>query len=253
MKKLSFLLAILTCATALSARTIYLVPNNNWLNGSAKFSAAYYEAGSDNAIFISDFLATTDGIHYRVDLPETAIAVQFVRYNPENATTPSWDNKWDQTRKQDLPTDGKDCFFILNESWSDSEGDYWASYDPVLKFYITGDEDLVGADLAWKEQAIPMEMNGNTATYTFTDLPVGKECEIKITMGCWSRHWGYTDLNIESSSTNLTELNTNIRFIPAEKMATVTFDENFRITFTGNFATETFTPGGCNCLTLSFD
>ena len=56
-----------------------------------------------------------------------------------------------------------------------------ATVEPEVKFYITGDAALVGEDLAWKADAIPVKDDG----YVFTALPAG-DYKLKVTLkGAW--------------------------------------------------------------------
>ena len=66
--------------------------------------------------------------------------------------------------------------------------------DPNASYYITGTENLVGADLAWKADAIKMTKDETSGvhSYTFTALAAGKDYKMKITNGTWNANWGYT-------------------------------------------------------------
>ena len=65
--------------------------------------------------------------------------------------------------------------------------------DPNATYYITGNEELIGAEKAWSETAIAMTKNAdNTFTHTFTDLAEGVVYRMKITNGTWDSNWGFS-------------------------------------------------------------
>lgn len=232
MKKFTLFLGALLCITTLSARTLYLVPNDNWKQANAKFAANYFGGEGVTQAF-TDFLTSEDGIHYVAEIPDAATTVIFTRHAAD-AATPSWENKWNQTGDITIPADNN-CYTIADGAWDNGEGT-WSTFDPAtvepMTYYVTGNEALVGAELVWNVQAIAM--TGTPATYTFTNLTPGVACEMKITSGTWNPSWGYEALDTESSSANITNVSGNIAFTPTEATATVTFDGT-KITLTGTF------------------
>ena len=65
--------------------------------------------------------------------------------------------------------------------------------DPNAAYYVTGSEELMGKDLAWKADAIKMTKNAdNTFSYTFADLAADVIYRMKITNGTWDQNWGYS-------------------------------------------------------------
>ena len=65
--------------------------------------------------------------------------------------------------------------------------------DPNATYYITGNEELIGAEKAWSETAIAMTKNeDNTFTHTFTNLTEGVVYRMKITNGTWASNWGFS-------------------------------------------------------------
>ncbi len=128
MKKHFLFLFTLACACSLSARTLYLVPNSNWTQDNAKFSAHYF-GGTVTTAAWTDFLTSADGTHYEAIVPDGATTVIFVRHNPA-ATSPSWteeNNTWNQTNDLTIPTDGKNCYTVADGAWSNGDG-AWSTY-----------------------------------------------------------------------------------------------------------------------------
>lgn len=108
-KSISLLCTALVCTFSLNAKTIYLVPNGNWKQADAKFSANYF-GGEGITQSFTDFMTTTDGIHYETTVPDAAQTIIFVRHNPA-ATTPGWDSKWNQTSDLAVSADNN-CYTI---------------------------------------------------------------------------------------------------------------------------------------------
>lgn len=109
--------------------------------------------------------------------------------------------------------------------------------EPVIgPYYITGNEVLVGSDLAWKADAIKMTQDGNVVTHTFTNLPANEECQFKITNGDWSLNWGFEDVANPPAGVSVDiNLHGNVVFYLSQPgNVTVTFDGN-NISLTGNF------------------
>ena len=75
-KSISLLCTALVCTFSLNAKTIYLVPNGNWKQADAKFSANYF-GGEGITPSFTDFMTTTDGIHYETTVPDAAQSFLF--------------------------------------------------------------------------------------------------------------------------------------------------------------------------------
>ena len=127
MKKTISLFFALACIFSLSAKTIYLVPNSNWTQSNAKFSINYF-GGTGITQSFTDFMVSADGTHYEATIPDAAETIIFVRHNSA-ATTPSWDNKWNQTKDLTIPTDGTNCYTLASGSWDSGT---WSTYTPTV-------------------------------------------------------------------------------------------------------------------------
>lgn len=239
MKKSISLLFALACAFSLSAKTIYLVPDM-WKTADAKFSVNYFGGEGVTQAF-TDFMTTTDGVHYEATIPDAAQTVIFVRHN-SSATAPAWDNKWNQTDDQTLTT--ANCFTITgwDGGTNGNSTGTWSIYTAPVEtptFYITGNDNLVGTDKAWNEKAIQLgKASAETpATYTFTNLVAGDTMKLKVTNGTWDFHFGYTDLDNTCSSENIqTDKDGNIVFVlTTQGDVKLTFD-GAKICLTGSFA-----------------
>lgn len=237
-KSISLLCTALVCTFSLNAKTIYLVPNGNWKQADAKFSANYF-GGEGITPSFTDFMTTTDGIHYETTVPDAAQTIIFVRHNPA-ATTPGWDSKWNQTSDLAVSADNN-CYTIAEGAWDKGEGT-WSTYTPSVEtptYYITGNDKLVGAELAWKSDAIELgKATAETpATHRFTNLAAGDTLRMKITNGTWDLNFGYTALDKDCSSDNILNDNDNnvVFVLTAPGDVLLTFDGS-RICLTGSFA-----------------
>ena len=223
MKKIFTLFTALIMVMSMSAKDIYLNPGP-WDVDGAKFSVYSIKTES-----FSNFLSAEDSYKATV---EDDTKVIFVRHDP-SATTPSWDNKWNQTNDLTIP-ETENCYTITG--WNQEDGK-WSVYDPeaIPTYYITGNEALVGND-NWNASEITMVYNEETKvhTYTFTALAAGVQCKLKITDGTWGKSWGYDVLTSVPQGVKV-DKDRNIVFTLAEQgNVTVSFDGK-KITIEGNF------------------
>ncbi len=123
MNKKIILFWLLLSTLSVSARTLYLMPNTNWLKDGAKF-AAYYFNGSDNGW--SGLMNSVGNNTYSASVPDNYQNVIFVRLS-SSTTTPSWDVKWNQTADLTVPTDGKNLYTIAEGAWDKGDGS-WSTY-----------------------------------------------------------------------------------------------------------------------------
>ena len=107
--------------------------------------------------------------------------------------------------------------------------------DPNATYYITGNEELIGAEKAWSETAIAMTKNeDNTFTHTFTNLTEGVVYRMKITNGTWVSNWGFSAVqNVPTGVTGDTDDNVVFALNTAGDV-TVNFN-GASMTLVGNF------------------
>lgn len=116
-----------------------------------------------------------------------------------------------------------DQLYIGNGSNCGEGEPYGEPADPDAKFYITGNEELVGADKKWDAAAIAVTED----SYTFTDLAAGVEYALKVTEnGSWTTAKGYDDLTVKADGLRGDKDN-NICFSLAEK-------GNVKVTYTSS-------------------
>ena len=106
--------------------TLYLKPNSNWRQSSARF-AVYLWGSSGTDIWFNMTDTDGDGIYEVVISEETAqkynYGIIFVRMN--GATTANnWNNKWNQTNDLTLPKDGKNLYTISEGAWDKGAGSW---------------------------------------------------------------------------------------------------------------------------------
>lgn len=114
-----------TGVTMTGGEVLYLVPNSNWNEASARFAIYLYGTGDAWAS-----MTKVDGEDnlYEVTVPDgNWTNVIFCRMNP-GATANNWNNKWNQTN--DLAYDGtKNCYTITAGAWDKGAGT-WSVYTP---------------------------------------------------------------------------------------------------------------------------
>ena len=109
-----------------TSNVLYLKPNSNWLEGGARFSAYFWNAGGTNA-WASMKDSDGDGI-YEVNIPvgyNLGDNVIFCRMNP-GTTANTWNNKWNQTGDLVIPTDGKNLYTVKAGTWDGSGNSEWS-------------------------------------------------------------------------------------------------------------------------------
>ena len=191
MKKISFVLLALVCAIFVNAKVIYLVPND-WRSDGAALFVHSWGGGSDIA---GKMTKVSDNL-YQFEIGANSNCL-FVRQDPALGNQINWDQKWNQTADLAIPAD-KNCYTITG--WGPNDGS-WSTQgnvtpptpDPNATYYVTGSNELVGADIAWSATAIEMSKNAdNTFTHTFSDLAAGIVYRMKITNGTWEQNWGFS-------------------------------------------------------------
>ena len=221
------------------AKTIYLVPAS-WASDGAKFSV--YSIATES---FSAFLTSSDGIHYSASVANNTQII-FVRHDG-TATTPTWENKWNQTDDLTIPA-GKDCW--KHTTWGADGGNCqgeWLVYPtsgetptptPDAGYYITGNAELVGADKAWTPDAISMtKKDENAFTHTFTDLAAGTVYRMKITNGTWNSNWGFSA--VQNAPTGVVgDSDDNVVFELSVAGDVVVNFNGAKITLQGNFSSE---------------
>ena len=109
---------------------VYLKPNSNWTQSSARFAAYFYADGKEAKWFSMNDL-DGDGI-YSCEIPTGYTSVIFCRMNP-NFDTNDWnrddnDYVWNQTNDLTIPIDGKNQYAVAAGAWSNGSGTW--SFDP---------------------------------------------------------------------------------------------------------------------------
>lgn len=231
MKKIVTLFAALICMMSVSAKTVYLVPGP-WNVDGAKFSVYSIKTNS-----FSDFLTSTDGTHYEATIADDTQVI-FVRHDG-SATTPSWDNKWNQTADLDVPAD-KNCYTVTGWGLNDGTWSVYSTEDPdpgtggddpkpeQTKYYITG--TLAGG---WDAAQLQLTENNGVWSHTFTDLPADSTYKFKITNGTWDKNWGADA--VKDNPNVYKDADGNAVFDLVAGDVTVSFDGS-NITVIGNLA-----------------
>ena len=159
-------------------KEISLVPGS-WASDKAIFAAWAWPQGKEGTWSV--FQGSGETLH--ANISSAADSILFVRF-AENVTAPEWDANLIEYKTADFKIEDCGLFYFDDQTWcapaTPDEND----------FYITGDEALVGKDLAWNPAAIPVKGE----SYTFTNLPAGSY-KLKVTVnGQWTTAKGYGDL-----------------------------------------------------------
>lgn len=251
MKKIFTFFAALACVMSMSAKVIYLKPNSNWQQANATFWVHAWGAGDKDVKMTP---VEGDPTVYQAEVGEST-SVIFMRRDPSKDASNVWD-LWNRMGNLAIPAD-KNCCAINEGEWTQEKEDAsahvtWSVYTPStggedpdpgtggdepkpeVGYYITGNSELVGGD-GWKANEIQMLENEGTYTHTFEQLQAGVEYKMKVTDGSWSKHWGYTALQIVPEGV-VKDGDGNIVFKMAEASDLAVAFDGTNITLTGTFA-----------------
>ena len=129
---------------------LYLKPNANWLSDGARFAVYYWD---DAGSAWTDMADTDADGYYEATIPAGYTNVIFCRMSGSAAAN-DWNNKWNQTADQTIPTDGSNCYTVADGTW-DNGGGTWSVYPPendtpvTKSYYLYG--WLNGADVTSNE------------------------------------------------------------------------------------------------------
>ena len=152
MKKIFSLFVALTAVFSMSAKTLYLQPNNDWKLNNARFAVYAFVDDSNNQWYDLTAVAEEDGI-FSVAVDDKYTKVIFCRMNPA-ITENRWnkeedgDNKpvWNQTQDMTIEAEKDQC------NITDWNAGVWAKHGEVAqtKYYLKnnwkGEKDWT-----WKE------------------------------------------------------------------------------------------------------
>ena len=122
-------------------KVLYLVPNENWKQASARFAARFYEG--DNEQWEDMIDSNSDGV-YEVEVPSGFSKVIFCRMNP-STTENNWTNKWNQTGDLSI---GDDLYCVIPfDVWDGVT--VWSktsTYDITSKIYLAPNSDWTSSN-----------------------------------------------------------------------------------------------------------
>ena len=171
-------------------KTLYLLPNSNWLQGNARFVGYFFLDKGNNKVeeWVDMNDNDVDG-YYSVTIPEGEwTGFIFVRMNP-GTTENNWDNKWNQTKDLSFE-DGKDCYTCPqgDDYWDEFNGT-WSVYsyvDPIIS--VAGAADLCnGIDWTPGHESNKMTLVDGIYTIVYYGVPAGNY-NYKIVRGTG---WGH--------------------------------------------------------------
>ncbi len=157
-----------------SDTVLYLKPNANWNEGSARF-AAYFWNDNGNA-WESMTLVEGETDIYAVTVPAGFENIIFCRMNP-GTTDNNWSNKWNQTADLKVPTDGTNLYTVKESTW-DNGGGAWSTYTPAVVEPVEPAAlatPVVSADVDGNVVTLSWEAIENAAQYGITvgtEMPV---------------------------------------------------------------------------------
>ena len=120
----------------LAPTTIYLKPNDNWLDANARFAIYWWADGGKNGwvdMTAVDCYSNT----YTAEIPAGVTEFKFVRLNP-NTNANNFNNgvKWDETLNLTIQNDGKNLYTIADNAWSNGNGT-WSTYSVPTTYEVT--------------------------------------------------------------------------------------------------------------------
>ena len=189
-----------------------------------------------NAVISDWFTAGDTAIGY---IPADTKVIAFGRINPaapDLSITSIMANLWNHSDILDID---ESLIYTITGWGGDYSPGYWGegSVTPVEGFYITGSDNLVGADKAWHADAIKVEGD----SYTFENLAAG-DYKLKVTVdGTWSTVKGYDELTVKPTGVTPDD-DRNICFTLAEAGNVTVAYTSEKFTVEGKFSTTPTPP-----------
>ena len=113
----------------MTSRILYLKPDSNWTQASARFAVyVWYYSGSNKIEAWYSMTSIGNGV-YKVAIPDEFVNVIFCRMNGSTSAN-NWNNKWNQTG--DLLTgDGSLYTIKTTGDWNNTSGSTWSKYGEI--------------------------------------------------------------------------------------------------------------------------
>ena len=132
--------------TPVEITAVYLRPNQNWLQASARFAIYAWDSNGNTWIDMSD--SNADGI-YEVEIPNNYNDFKFIRMNP-NVSDNRWNNNsdtddtkpvWNQTDNLIVPENENNTFVIPKGEWDNTANDsnYWMTLSQAVEYEYPAD------------------------------------------------------------------------------------------------------------------
>lgn len=161
-------------------KTLYLVPNKNWLEGGARFAVYYWDGnGSDGWVSMT----LVEGTLYTATVPAGNPNIIFCRMNP-SVTENGWSNKWNQTADLMLPTDGTNCYTVAEGAWDKGSGS-WSTHEAGSCVHTpAGDPTVITAPTCTTEGQGSYVCSKCSETYTASIPATGHSYENGTCTSC---------------------------------------------------------------------
>lgn len=245
-------------AAAEAGDILYLKPNSNWTQASARFAAYFF--GGSGSTWVSMTDSNGDGI-YEVTIPSGSWTnVIFCRMNPGNSTN-SWDTKWNQTGDLALPTGDLNLYTIDAGQWDSGENGSWSTYtyvEPSFTYTVAGTAGLCGTDWDIANTANDMTKNASGVyEKVYTDVAAGSYAFKVVRDHSWDVAWPGSNYTLTVSETGSTVTVTFDVSTQTVKATVVEPLSEYTVTFNGTNITSngvaSATEGSTYTATLTAD
>ena len=219
MKKLYVFTLMLLGVVSMSAKNLYLAPNDDWKTQSPRFALYYFDnAGTEGWI---DMTATpVDGVYVTKNEVPDNMTVIFCRMNP-STTDNNWNNRWNQTDNLTVPSD-KALYTVKANTWDKGGGDWSGAPD----YGIMVGETYTAASIN----------PNNTAEYMLTNVELNKDNTFILYDN--SNQQAFTASIKTGSTTNITLQEDNTFVVGAKGF----YDFYFTLSLSGNKIYISYTP-----------
>ncbi len=110
---------------------IYLTVNSNWPKDGARFAACFSDGSTESWIDLTE--TDNDGVYSGAIPSGSWSSVTFCRMNPAK-TDNIWNNKWNASSVQSIPTNGDNCYTVESGAWN-SENGTWSLFENTITYY----------------------------------------------------------------------------------------------------------------------
>lgn len=165
------------CTCGAEQPKMYLATSANWREAGAWFAARFWHSTDEVWERMTD--DNLDGV-YECYIPEGMTQVIILRKNPANQDL-GWDGEWARVGDQTLPTNGNNCYKVVN--WNNEESG-WTTFDGGI--WVLGTINATDPWATGDDRLMTFDSTTNLWTLVYNDAAAGTyEIKLKDSVDNW--------------------------------------------------------------------